>query len=55
MGVVTVSNLSMSSPQFTSASDVRADGGDVFVLGRGPALPAGGSTGVRLWELPGHS
>lgn len=55
VGVEKVSNLSISSPQFTSATDVTADGGDVFVLGRGPALPAGGTTTVTLSNLPIHS
>jgi hypothetical protein len=55
VGVEKVSNLSISSPQFTSANDVTADGGDVFVLGRGPALPAGGTTRVTLSNLPVHS
>jgi hypothetical protein len=55
VGVEKVSNLSISSPQFTSANDVTADGGDVFVLGRGPALPAGGKTTVTLSNLPVHS
>jgi hypothetical protein len=55
VGVEKVNNLSISSPQFTSASDVTADGGDVFVLGRGPALPAGGTTRVTLSNLPVQS
>lgn len=55
VGVEKVNNLSIASPQFTSASDVTADGGDVFVLGRGPALPAGGTTKVTLSNLPIHS
>ena len=55
VGVEKVNNLSIASPQFTSATDVTADGGDVFVLGRGPALPAGGTTKVTLSNLPIHS
>jgi hypothetical protein len=55
VGVEKVNNLSISSPQFTSTSDVTADGGDVFVLGRGPALPAGGTTRVTLSNLPVQS
>jgi hypothetical protein len=55
VGVEKVNNLSIASPQFTSANDVTADGGDVFVLGRGPALPAGGTTTVTLSNLPVHS
>ena len=55
VGVEKVNNLSIASPQFASASDVTADGGDVFVLGRGPALPAGSTTKVTLSNLPIHS
>jgi hypothetical protein len=55
VGVEKVNNLSVSSPQFTSANDVTAEAGDVFVLGRGPALPAGGKTVVTLSNLPVHS
>jgi hypothetical protein len=52
MGVEKVNNLSISSPQFTSANDVTAEAGDVFALGRGPALPAGSKTVVTLSNLP---
>jgi hypothetical protein len=55
VGVEKVNDLSISSPQFTSATDVTAEAGDVFVLGRGPALPAGGKTVVTLSNLPVHS
>jgi hypothetical protein len=52
VGVEKINNLSVSSPQFTSATDVTAEAGDVFVLGRGPALSAGGKTVVTLSNLP---
>jgi hypothetical protein len=55
VGVEKVNNLSISSPQFTSANDVTADAGDVFVLGRGPGLPANSKTVVTLSNLPVHS
>lgn len=55
IGVEKVNNLSISSPQFDSATDVTAEAGEVFVLGRGPALPAGGKTVVTLSNLPAHS
>jgi hypothetical protein len=55
VGVEKVNNLSISSPQFTSAQDVTAEAGEVFVLGRGPALPAGGKTVVTVSNLPVHS
>ena len=43
VGVEKVSDLRVSSPQFNQSNDVRTEGGDVFVLGNGPALPAGGT------------
>jgi hypothetical protein len=52
VGAEKVNNLSISSPQFTSATDVTAEAGDVFALGRGPALPAGSKTVVTLSNLP---
>jgi hypothetical protein len=55
VGVEKVNNLSISSPQFTSANDVTAEAGEVFALGRGPALPAGGKTVVTLSNLPVQS
>jgi hypothetical protein len=55
IGVEKVNNLAIASPQFTSAQDVTAESGNVFALGRGPALPAGGTTVVTLSNLPVHS
>ncbi len=55
IGVEKVNDLAIASPQFTSAQDVTAEAGGVFVLGRGPALPAGGKTVVTLSNLPVHS
>jgi hypothetical protein len=52
VGVEKVNNLSISSPQFTSTNDVTAEAGDIFVLGRGPALAAGAATVVTLSNLP---
>lgn len=52
VGAEKVNNLSISSPQFTSANDVTAEAGDVFALGRGPALPAGSKTVVTVSNLP---
>jgi hypothetical protein len=52
VGVEKVNNLSISSPQFTSATDVTAEAGDVFALGRGPGLPAGAKTVVTVSNLP---
>ena len=39
VGVEKVNNLSISSPQFTSAQDVTAEAGARVVLGRGPGCP----------------
>jgi hypothetical protein len=55
IGVEKVNDLAISSPQFASTQDVTAESGDVFVLGRGPALPAGGKTALTLSNLPVHS
>lgn len=55
IGVEKVNDLAISSPQFASTQDVTAESGDVFVLGRGPALPAGGKTVLTLSNLPVHS
>src|SRR4029079_7191517 len=55
VGVEKVNNLSISSPQFTSAQDVTAEAGDVFVLGRGPGLPAGRKNPVTVSHLPVQS
>lgn len=55
VGVEKVSNLSIASPQFTSSNDVTTDSGEVFMLGRGPALAAGAKTVVTLSNLPVHS
>jgi hypothetical protein len=55
VGVQKVGGLKVSSPQLTQASDVRTDNGDVFVLGNGPALPAGGTLTLTLSGLPFHS
>ena len=55
VGVQKVGDLKMSSAQLTQTSDVRTENGDVFVLGNGPALPAGGTLTVTLSGLPFHS
>lgn len=55
VGVQKVGDLGVSSPQLTQTSDVRTENGDVFVLGNGPALPAGGVVTVTLSGLPVHS
>jgi hypothetical protein len=55
VGVQKVGELRVSSPQLTETSDVRTDNGDLFVLGNGPALPAGASVAITLSGLPFHS
>jgi hypothetical protein len=55
VGVEKVGNLQMTSPQLAMTSDVRTDDGTVFVLGNGPAIPAGGTLTVNLRNLPCHN
>ena len=55
VGVQKIGDLRVSSPQLTETSDVRTDNGDLFVLGNGPALPAGGTVTITLSGLPFHS
>jgi hypothetical protein len=55
VGVQKVGDLRVSSPQVTKTDDVRTDNGDLFVLGNGPALPAGGTVTLTLSGLPHHS
>jgi hypothetical protein len=50
-----IAGLSISSPQFTSIGDVKADDGNTFILGSGGALPAGGTLAIQLSGLPVHS
>jgi hypothetical protein len=55
VGVEKVGALAMASPQLPTTSEVTADGGTVFVLGRGPALAAGQPMRVTLSNLPYES
>jgi hypothetical protein len=55
VAVEKVGGAAMSSQQFAATSDVRTDDGTVFVLGNGPALPAGTPLTVRLSNLPARS
>ena len=55
VGVQKVGSLQVQSPQFNETSEVRTESGDLFVLGNGPALPAGGTLTVNLSGLPFHS
>ncbi len=55
VGVQKVGELRVSSPQLNQTNDIRTDNGDLFVLGNGPALPAGGTLTLNLSGLPAHS
>jgi hypothetical protein len=50
-----VGTASMSSPQFSSVGEVRAETGTPFLLASGPAVPAGGTVTLQLSNLPAHS
>jgi hypothetical protein len=50
-----IGGLAMTSPQFSSTGDIRADNGTSFVLANGPRIPAGGTLTVQLANLPIHS
>jgi hypothetical protein len=50
-----VPELALTSTQLTTTNEVRADNGTVFLLGIGPALPAGTPLRVILSNLPYHS
>ncbi len=47
-------SLAISSPQFTSVGDVKAEDGNTFILGSGGALPAGGTLAIKISGLPVH-
>jgi len=55
VGVQKVGNLQVASPQLNESNEVRTESGDLFVLGNGPALPAGGTLTLHLSGLPYHS
>jgi hypothetical protein len=55
VGVQKVGDLRMSSPQLSTSNDIRTDNGELFVLGNGPALPAGGTVTLTLSGLPSRS
>jgi hypothetical protein len=55
VGVERIEGLKVSSPQFSATNEVPTGDGTVFILGNGPALPAGGTTVVTLSGLPYHS
>ncbi|HVQ16216.1 MAG TPA: hypothetical protein VMS40_21590, partial [Vicinamibacterales bacterium] len=55
VGVQKVGNLQVQSAQLNQTSEVRTESGDLFVLGNGPAMPAGGTLTLNLSGLPYHS
>jgi hypothetical protein len=50
-----VGSASMSSPQFSTVGEVRAETGTPFLLASGPAVPAGGTVTLQLTGLPAHN
>jgi hypothetical protein len=50
-----IGTLAISSPQFTSVGDVKAEDGTSFILGNGGAMPAGGTLTIQISGLPVHS
>jgi hypothetical protein len=50
-----VGPISMSSPQFSTVGEIRAENGTPFLLASGPALAAGATLNVQLTDLPVHS
>jgi hypothetical protein len=54
VGVEKVGDLAMSSPQFSTVTDLPTENG-VYVLGQGAALAAGTPLTVTLSNLPLHS
>ncbi|MEQ1572631.1 MAG: hypothetical protein ABL993_00160 [Vicinamibacterales bacterium] len=55
MAIEKVGATSMTSPQFATTGEVRAEEGTTYVLGNGPGQAAGSTTTVTLTGLPAHS
>jgi hypothetical protein len=55
VAVEKVGAVSISSPQFSTVGEVRAETGTPFLLASGPALPAGSTLTLQLANLPVHS
>jgi hypothetical protein len=55
VAVERVGSLSISSPQFSTVGEIRAETGTPFLLASGPALPAGSALTLQLSNLPVHS
>ena len=54
VAVEKVGAVSMSSPQFSTVGEVRAETGTPFLLGNGPALASGATLNIQLTNLPVH-
>jgi hypothetical protein len=54
VGVEKVGNMAMTSPQFATVTDLPTENA-VYLLGQGPALPAGTPLNLTLSNLPVHS
>ena len=50
-----VGSATMSSPQFSTVGEVKAETGTPFLLASGPAVAAGGTVTIQLTNLPAHS
>lgn len=55
VGIEKIGPLTMTSPQFASTGDATAEGGQLYVLGTGPALAAGMPLTFTLTNLPVRS
>ena len=55
VAVQKVGNAGVSSPQFSTVGEVRAETGTPFLLASGPAMPAGATLTLQLSNLPVHS
>jgi hypothetical protein len=55
VAVEKVGSVSVSSPQFSTVGEVRAESGTPFLLASGPTVPAGGIVTIQLSNLPAHN
>src|SRR5262249_48454002 len=55
VGVQKVGNMAMASDQFSATNELRTEDGVTFLVGNAKALPAGGTSSMRLSNLPMHS
>lgn len=55
VGVEKIGALNVTSPQFSTVGEVRAESGTPFLLASGPAMSAGQTLTMQLSNLPAHS